>query len=1082
MDLAAVEQHALGAGGDDDDDENGSDAARTADRDFVGACVRAAAVAALTLHCAAADDDEELRQGTPPPQTQSTPVSSASSSSPVGMAQRRGDEEKSRYRRVLPPQQRPASRPQSPAPQPSGGGGREDDDDEGGGDEDLPLGVPEPYRRSFRWMKRNPEYFLVDIEDDERPTKDSAELLSQKRPIPESIRNLNRDQITWVMQQWLQFLSGRLYTMPWPMRNPLVVLPAEVAEHRRGDGSTLTAYLVGRALFGQYSTPETHSDLRTHYLRWLSAMHVRFGELTKENAGMEKWQMEMNAIFHSCNVLLGAATELMETLMATGLCMGLADVAELHALNTRGGNAVRASIARDPKLGTLVHTTLVSEQLHVQRALAVQEIAIIPGVDSLDPMALQPVTYGPHKLRTGVYKPCVEPDTNPPKQLTLRSLIRDAITAVPGGITAAMHGNRGTNVSNMVDLFTSRQPIVELWKPNRTVFAFPAEGGAQILYFHNNPHSADYENRPPRFGITPRSLSGSAQPSVFFGERQLSPRVIGIMNDLTLPFLSPDLANEGLAQDYDDWMVAIDTPVLDSILQAQYPTYGDETPAKTRKENAITQRLLLAMLGRVLQNTKSCDNWQRMLVVMGVKRTGKSTLFNAVKRWFPSEHVATLTSGGDPSFGLDGLQNAWVVMIDELKRFKMELDELLQAISGNTVNVGRKFKSQVSIGHFMAHLFACGNPPFPVVLNDPAHALGRRVLGFPFNVPVPHNAPIVDLEGGMQAESGMVMLKCAKALQALYRDLDVLYGPNAHYSDSSFNNFLADKAPWLLEYTAKILEESSAFSRFMMDGPVFTFDPDRRTDAFKAQDFTRLSNTGFEKYGYKMPYGLFQALLAQRMQSRIGGHTMPPMEPTHVREALLQLGCHFVVRPAHAYAWPFKAPDAITYTGEWLVGVTIQRHATEATVTPEIMRALSAVRSHPELDPCQKLPAPLFKQMQQAQKQRREFVVRMSEEEKLEFESIRGFLEEGSPALFLEMEGVEPDKLTTAELETWLTRVTAFQDTLTAFNTARKFTENDYTTLKNNINALYATFEAAYEHAHAKLVADAEEAVMEIDE
>jgi hypothetical protein len=660
----------------------------------------------------------------------------------------------------------------------------------------------------------------------------------------------------------------------------------------------------------------------------------------------------------------------------------------------------------------------------------------------------------------------------------LSRLISCSLASLSGGLLCEVNGtSRPAVIRAMVSHLNTgeAQSVIGTWTPNRTVMAFVSHNGEEIMYLHNNP-TPHAETR--RYTFKPRKELSRLHPAVFFPE-SVSREEVACLNDHTLPFLPvPPDSDESIE---GDWATTIKTRAFDHILETQYPTQGANLTLQQKNRNAITQRLYMAFMGRLLQDTRYADNWQRMAITLGAKRIGKSSLVGMLKRWFPKERVFTLDMGGDPNYGLDGMQNAWLILMDELKGFKFTTDQLLQAIAGNSINIGRKHVAEARLDRLLAHLVAFGNPPFPAIA-DPEGALLRRLLAFmwPNNVQQEYMG---DLETDLLNEAGHVALKCSKAYFALQEQIKRDQKKATAYSDGALNDFLAINAPWLLTDTETALNASNLFVRYIQPGSLFARDPEVDKPGFRELNFGDMMPHEARAWAFKMPWQMFLSQVTTKLiNAPRGMHHGGHMTPKDIRERLAREGYRFGSW-AEPLPWPFDFPGANTYTGEWIMGLTIQRNVTELMVTPEIKADMQYARQHADLDPVLKALAKMGRNNRDPQQILMRAAAaeqvstahvrrRMTAQQKEKYDSIKEFALPESIATFTALEPVTAET-SMADIQKITDQIRGFMKMRDELKTALILRPEEVSAIGNHLGQLYKYYETAFYEAQRRQ-ADAE--------
>ena len=144
-----------------------------------------------------------------------------------------------------------------------------------------------------------------------------------------------------------------------------------------------------------------------------------------------------------------------------------------------------------------------------------------------------------------------------------------------------------------------------------------------------------------------------------------------------------------------------------------------------------TMRWIYALLGRLLYETGTHDQWQVLLFFKGIAGSGKSTLAKIMRHVYPPSLVASLSSNVEPRFGLAPLYDKFLVICAEVKRdFGMNQGDLQSAVSGEEVSVAIKNKEAITVEWKTPFLF-CGNEL--AAWKDAAGSMKRRLVVIEFN-------------------------------------------------------------------------------------------------------------------------------------------------------------------------------------------------------------------------------------------------------------------------------------------------------------------------------------------------------------
>lgn len=133
----------------------------------------------------------------------------------------------------------------------------------------------------------------------------------------------------------------------------------------------------------------------------------------------------------------------------------------------------------------------------------------------------------------------------------------------------------------------------------------------------------------------------------------------------------------------------IETPMLNHILEYQDIT-GDVAD------------WMYILLGRMLYDIGTHDNWQCCLYIKGYGGTGKSTICNMISKVYEVKSVGNLGNNSERKFGIAPLLGKYLFKASEIKA-DMQIDQadLQQMISGEGVRVGVYLKYMLlHVTHF----------------------------------------------------------------------------------------------------------------------------------------------------------------------------------------------------------------------------------------------------------------------------------------------------------------------------------------------------------------------------------------------
>lgn len=270
----------------------------------------------------------------------------------------------------------------------------------------------------------------------------------------------------------------------------------------------------------------------------------------------------------------------------------------------------------------------------------------------------------------------------------------------------------------------------------------------------------------------------------------------------------------------------LDTPVMSQVLDFQFPEEGSPYRAGAPPSvldipfPQLIKFTALAMMGRWVLPLGKYDTFQRFIAFLGAGGTGKTILLERImKQWFPSEFVATLSSKMEEMFGLQGMEDKWVMVADEMRgRVGIDSSDLLCMVGGSTVKVRTKLKGATDVTRWKAQI-AMGGNIWPTNLVDIANSTKRRTVAVSMNRPVPLPQKADGMEDRAAGEIGFCLLKCCAAYRSLLQHMR-MHGEAGR--PISFNRFLD---PWFVDQADQWIDSVNLFDHFLSTGP-FVFDLD----------------------------------------------------------------------------------------------------------------------------------------------------------------------------------------------------------------------------------------------------------------
>lgn len=202
----------------------------------------------------------------------------------------------------------------------------------------------------------------------------------------------------------------------------------------------------------------------------------------------------------------------------------------------------------------------------------------------------------------------------------------------------------------------------------------------------------------------------------------------------------------------------ISTPSFQKILDTQ--GFREEGPTCNKT------MWVYAMIGRLLHDVGSIDNWQCALFFKGTGDTGKSTIISGViKRFYEAGDVGKIENNVERNFPLMDIYNKYLFVAPEIKRdFRLEQATFQSIISGESCSVAIKHGSPVQIDRWTVPGVFAGNE-LPAFV-DNAASVSRRWVVVNFETVVTDKDTRLDEK--LRKELPSLYMKCNKAyLQAV---------------------------------------------------------------------------------------------------------------------------------------------------------------------------------------------------------------------------------------------------------------------------------------------------------------------------
>ena len=193
----------------------------------------------------------------------------------------------------------------------------------------------------------------------------------------------------------------------------------------------------------------------------------------------------------------------------------------------------------------------------------------------------------------------------------------------------------------------------------------------------------------------------------------------------------------------------ISTPCFDKILDSQELGSGPDGPN--------VKSWICALIGRMLYEVGSLDDWQLAPFVKGVAGTGKSTILRLIREFYAVDDVGVMSNNIEGTFGLAALWQKLVVLCFEMRSdFGLDQAELQSLMSGEPMSIKVKFKTAIPNIVWTAPIAAAGN--MTADWGDSSGAMTRRWAIIEFPIPITKGDP--KLMQNLRKELPSVLVKC----------------------------------------------------------------------------------------------------------------------------------------------------------------------------------------------------------------------------------------------------------------------------------------------------------------------------------
>lgn len=380
-------------------------------------------------------------------------------------------------------------------------------------------------------------------------------------------------------------------------------------------------------------------------------------------------------------------------------------------------------------------------------------------------------------ISTGVYQPLC----------SLPALVDQLISANPGkgmqpcdpSIAALLPGTfRGPLLNYMANITDARFPQDD---PNPHLIAF-TNGTFNILTCTFRPNGGSTEAMVMR-AINPDDVSDGDMP-FFEQEAEIHNKKVDSTASIEehlkssanlqpckfVPiFFDPTMLELSLAE-LEESAHSFKVMLSDQDIPNDPVVEGQES-----KRNDV-RNWIYALIGRAMIMVKERhDRWQLALFFLGCAGTGKSTIVNAIAKFFPTHTVKSLEDEGETTFALMTFVKSFTRLITGTEiPTNLPMSQIAKAISHEAISVAIKHGGAVQVDPWVAEFIFAGNV-FPQNGNA-AGRMSRRFVVVPMNNPIDNMQS--NLEKHIEQNLPAYILLCARA----YKELGSKYGADDFFT------------------------------------------------------------------------------------------------------------------------------------------------------------------------------------------------------------------------------------------------------------------------------------------------------------
>lgn len=252
------------------------------------------------------------------------------------------------------------------------------------------------------------------------------------------------------------------------------------------------------------------------------------------------------------------------------------------------------------------------------------------------------------------------------------------------------------------------------------------------------------------------------------------------------------------ANEYEHWY-DIPTPALDTILDYQ-------------KFPRDVKECILYFIGRMLYNVNEMEKWQVVMFLKGMASTGKGMICQVATYFYEDEDVGTMSDNPEKQFGLSAIYDKFCFIAPEItSRFSLGQADFQSMISGESVSVGRKYKTAESVRWGVPGIFAGNEPPG---YHDNSGSIQRRLVTIPFPVQVRPEDIDTELPDKLRMEIPKILRKANEG----YHDAISRFTKGGIWAH----------LPQLVKNTREEMALSTNALRHFMASPAVVYSPEKK--------------------------------------------------------------------------------------------------------------------------------------------------------------------------------------------------------------------------------------------------------------